>query len=511
MIPLLLLLVAQTADPKATLAGTVVSATTGDPLRKAVVTIENGERQFQIVTGDDGKFVFEDIPPGNYMVNPMRTGYLEAPRRPVQLDAGGERTDFALKLTPQGVISGHVVDRDGDPVVNAKIFYSRSTPVGATRLAPMSGEEDVNGEGTFTITGLGPGDYLVRADPDRDESHPSPIVDQMVPTWFPSAADTVAASPIHLAAGGEARDLEIRMRVARTYSVRGTVEIPAGATGVPDVIYLAGQGGFDPAETMVVKGAFTLTHVPPGSYVLRSGGVVQSNDQKTGRVSVEPTRFFIRQPVEVADHDIDGVVVRMMPSVELSGTFLTPDAKFEKWPTMILTPNFFMSRRRITAEPDEHGAFRIADLPPDIFDVAILDLPAGAYVKSVRYGGEEVRRRVDLSTGAASSLEVTLAPNAAEISGTLRNEKAEPAPHRLVYLWTGDSDAELDTGRGTETGMDGSFRFKNVAPGEYHLAAWDLDPDASILEELRKTSSGQSVTVHEGSRERVDLKMIEVK
>jgi hypothetical protein len=503
----------KSGDPTVTLAGTVISTTTGDPLKKAVVTLENGERQFQMVTGADGKFTFDSIPPGNYMINTMHTGYLEAPRRPVHLDAGEQRKDFVLKLTPQGIISGRVVDQDGDPVMNAEIYYDRrATAVGGTRIGPLSGEESVNGEGVFTITGLGPGDYLVRADPNRDLSHPSPIVDQLAPTWFPGAADTISASVIHLAPGGEIRNLEIRMRVSRTYSVRGTVEIPAGATGVPDNVWLVGAGpdGSWTAETLVVKGRFTLTHVPPGSYILRSAAQMQSNDWKSGRIPFEPTRFFIRQPLDVADHDVDGVVAQLIPSVDLSGAFLTPDAKIEKWPTLLLGPGFFVSQRHITAEPDEHGAFRLADLPPDSFDLVISDLSEGAYVKSIRYGGQEIRRRLDLSSGAASPLQITLASNAAEISGTVRNDQGEPAPRRMVYLSTGDGD-ESDTGWTVQSGVDGSFRFKNVAPGQYHLAAWDVDDDTSDSRELRKTSGGQTVTVHEGSRERVDVKVIEVK
>jgi len=82
----------KSGDPTVTLAGTVISTTTGDPLKKAVVTLENSERQFQMVTGADGKFTFDSIPPGNYMINTMHTGYLEAPRRPfISMPASSER------------------------------------------------------------------------------------------------------------------------------------------------------------------------------------------------------------------------------------------------------------------------------------------------------------------------------------------------------------------------------------------------------------------------------------
>ena len=114
---------------------------------------------------------------------------------------------------------------------------------------------------------------------------------------------------------------------------------------------------------------------------------------------------------------------------------------------------------------------------------------------------------LDLTSGGDASLEITLAPNAAEISGTLRDAKGAPVPVQVVNLWT--------LGRGTHnprnTASDGIFHFKNLAPGDYHLAAWDnVTGNQQTKPAFRKLFDGKAVavTVHEGSRETADVKLI---
>ena len=62
------------------------------------------------------------------------------------------------------------------------------------------------------------------------------------------------------------------------------------------------------------------------------------------------------------------------------------------------------------------------------------------------------------------------------------------------------------------TASDGSFTFKNLAPGEYHLAAWDdLDGNPNRPEFFKPfESSATTATVHEGSHASVSVKLITV-
>jgi len=137
-----------TADPQAAkVSGKVISATTGDPLKKVIVTLDGGKNRFQAVTNADGKFVFDKVPPDDYTLQPDRMGYLEGRQTEVEVGAGEEKTDLTLKLTPQSILSGRVVDEDGDSLVGGGVWGYRVFVAGQNRRVLATAEADVNAEG----------------------------------------------------------------------------------------------------------------------------------------------------------------------------------------------------------------------------------------------------------------------------------------------------------------------------------------------------------------------------
>jgi hypothetical protein len=133
-IPLAQAAFAQTTAQPARIEGQIVSATTGEPLKKASVRLNpnfqptpNGPTPtaYAIATEADGKFVFNDISPGTYTLSATRTGFVAQSYgsrtpgmnpTPLKLDAGQEMKGIAIKLTPQAMIYGRVVDEDGEPM-----------------------------------------------------------------------------------------------------------------------------------------------------------------------------------------------------------------------------------------------------------------------------------------------------------------------------------------------------------------------------------------------------------
>ena len=76
-----------------------------------------------------------------------------------RLQAGGRRQDVRLPLTPEGVISGRIVDQFGEPVGSARV---RAVPPGAR---PSVGEPALTDDtGRYVIGGLEHGLYLVTAE-----------------------------------------------------------------------------------------------------------------------------------------------------------------------------------------------------------------------------------------------------------------------------------------------------------------------------------------------------------
>src|SRR5687767_12623947 len=110
--------------PPGSISGTVVSATTGEPLRKASVSLTRspGVPNLLIaVTDVQGRFSLTGLPTGQYTVSVDRFGYLSPSRAEIDKEIitvydGQQVTGITIKLTPNGSISGRVLDDDGDPL-----------------------------------------------------------------------------------------------------------------------------------------------------------------------------------------------------------------------------------------------------------------------------------------------------------------------------------------------------------------------------------------------------------
>src|SRR5258708_1308028 len=110
--------------------GSVNDAVTNRGLRKAYLILGG---LYASVTDDRGNFVFEDVKPGSYVLNAEHQGYIdghfgEAGSEPVEikLTPGQTLSDIKIELTPQAVVTGRVVNEDGDLWTHAAVNMFRS-------------------------------------------------------------------------------------------------------------------------------------------------------------------------------------------------------------------------------------------------------------------------------------------------------------------------------------------------------------------------------------------------
>ena len=145
------------------------------------------------------------------------------------------------------------------------------------------------------------------------------------------------------------------------------------------------------------------------------------------------------------------------------------------------------------------GTFLLRNVPPDIYRVTVNALPAGTYVKSIRFGGTDVTKSVlDTTSGASGQIEVVLSPEAADLSGVVHNAQGDGAAGVAVSLWEPDTpnvlpDALLN--RNATTDQNGQFQFRNLPPGEYRLAAWEQTNSNIQDPQFRTKFEGQAATV----------------
>jgi hypothetical protein len=319
---------ARSAETRAlsTVEGRVVHAFTGEPVRRARVSLRREGREsitFVLITGGDGRFAFENLEPGTYSLWSERDGFLAqfyGARKaggqgiPITVSAGLHLRDLELKLTPQGVISGRVVDDEGEPVPRAYVHAERAETGWALSF------ERTNDLGEFRIAGLAPGRYRLRAHVVPSFSADKVVVLQkpqareleFFPTYYPSTTDPSSAVTIELAAGQQVPGITIQLCKGRVYRIEGQVlgisaEQPADSLRVMLMPRSWEERARSLPEAPVEStGEFLLNGVPSGAYYLAVR--VRHGPQLLGKT-----------PVEVTEEDLQGVVVLIEPLVTVAG------------------------------------------------------------------------------------------------------------------------------------------------------------------------------------------------
>jgi hypothetical protein len=107
--------------------GTVYNAVTGQPVRKARLTLLPIKGEPQVVSTDaQGNYAFTNVEPGTYQLTAAHDGYVaqhygaqkegeDQKGEAIELSPGTVKSAVDLKLTPLGAIMGFVRDEDGDP------------------------------------------------------------------------------------------------------------------------------------------------------------------------------------------------------------------------------------------------------------------------------------------------------------------------------------------------------------------------------------------------------------
>jgi hypothetical protein len=522
-------LTAQEPPPRLSVTGMVIS-TSGDPVRKATVLLmardtDNGVN-YTADSDGNGRFVIEDVQPGVYAVSADRQGFMlepdaapGAPPPSLKVEAGQSVKDVKIKLVPLGVIAGRVLDEDGDPLRGAQVqAMTYSYQAGKKQLRNIE-QVMANDKGEFRLFGLHPGTFYLRATGrsgggsfGRSFESSGSIVTRVMSessasTYFPSTTDAGQASPIELVEGAQLRGLDIRLRREKRYSVRGKLP-EVKHEGAQRMLQIAPRGGGSfgnlAFSQMQDNENFEFMDVPPGSYVV------------IGTVIDDDKRSVARQAVDVVNADVEGVTLNFIPAIEVSGVVRvegTPRRPLDNLRVTLQSeiPAMF-GQSGAEVKPD--GSFVIPDVIPDVYEIAVGPHP-GAYVKSIRFGDEEISDgRIDLTKGSGSVM-VLLGTDVGEVEGSVKKSNGDPAVRvRVTLIAYGKHLGRGDLSRSGFTDEQGKFHLRNVAPGEYKAFAWeDVPVGAPQDPEFRKPFEKRAaeVKMEPNGHETVELTAISVK
>lgn len=516
----------------AQLDGVVVDTVSGAPVRRAVVqlrrsgggpaipqSLENAD--YAAVTGPDGAFHFEQLPPGSYSLSYSRSGYL-LPRassgyssRVVRVSAGGAVKGLRYGLIPQAILAGRVQDDEGDPVEGAQVsLLAFRYSGGLRRLVRLNEGGTTNDRGEYRVARIPAGKYIVQASLDRlppgvallaASRTPGAPLTTYASTYYPGATDPGQAIRLELHPGQELSGIDIQLQRTTMVSVSGRL---IGADGVPmsrAVLTLISAQSHLPAgfgAAADAGGNFTLKNVRSGSYILSA--------TSSGNRSVSV-------PLDVGSTDITGLNAQASPPVSVRGSVAVEDAaaSFNLAGVTVQLRFAESGAPAATVRPAADGSFSMNNLPPGRYLASVSCGSSGAYVQSITAGGEEqLGHDFDLSA-AAGGLRIVLRTDSATLSGTVETQdggasQKDGQNRPAVILFPADTRL-----RGGEAIVSAPVSSKNafsatgLRPGDYLAFAFD-DVDEQQLQDPEFLSSleplGTRVELSPGATQTVTLK-----
>lgn len=514
------------SQEKCTLAGTVVDAISQEPVREAAVSArslpaseEASSTIAPTITDSSGRFSFNNLLPGRYLVFATHDGYVNqgpgrrGPRRATFDLAPGQHLDgLILYLMPGAIISGQISTAAAKPVSGVTLqALKRSHRFGKAQFDEVAKAES-NELGEYQLPDLPAGDYYLRAVP-RKQPKADTRGSIYVPTYYPGTTDQSRSSLLVLRAGEQLAGIDIALSRARPAVVTGRVVDAATKLPVSRCeLTLVEEGNVAPvpySASADAKGNFELKGVPRGSYTLVAEKPIQLENDKS---------MWGQKSVQVAEADVRNVEIAIASGVEVSGRILV-DGKANVDLTLltgVLRREQPLPLRGLTpgvedASVNRDGSFVFHDVPEGTYRIDFFPIPAGFYLKSVRTPGA-LELGVTVTRGQpVQALDLALSSGVARLEGTVMKDQ-QPAPGTTVVL-VPSSERRSQPGyyRQTVSDRQGRFALQNIIPGDYEVFAWQevergsyLDPD--FLRQFE--DQGKAVSLKDGADLNLQLEVI---
>ncbi len=476
-------------------------------------------KETSAVTASDGAFSFAHVAPGRYRLFASHNGYVDpnggrgayygsrGMGTIFTVAAGQDVDSVVLRLTPTGVITGHVTNERDEPMPGVLIQAMKATFRSGHREFSDARTGFTDDRGEYRVWGLAPGQYYLKATNPRVWERGSSAAQVYVPTFYPGVLDAAQSQAVELHPGDEVGGINFSLSAFRAVHVRGRVlasnGLPAKSADVT-LSQLTGNGFTAEADTDPT-GKFDLRGVPPGAYQV----VAQSSDN-----SESAHLLMGRATVTVGETNLDAPDIVVFPGATVSGHVRVEGDK------KLTLPHTFASLKPIspsdsagveTASVQPDGSFTFHDVPEGEYGLSLSPLPDGYYVKS---GRDTATPGIVVSHGHAPPAEIRLDAGAGRVQGVVYKDKdnQQVAPSVTVALIPDVARRNnSDNYRFGTTDRSGQFMFASIPPGDYSLIALEgIDRDAFMDPEFiqRYESAGKPVRVEEGSSLNLQIQLI---
>jgi protocatechuate 3,4-dioxygenase beta subunit len=513
--------------------GKVLQEPDGQPIRKANVQLNSRKgpsaAQYSVITDAQGRFTIDDVQPGRYIVVVEHPGFVQSGAggrlTAVSVQPGSSINDLIVHMQPAAVITGKIVDFDGDPMSDVNVTAIRAGSVGPGRNSHNFGNGATNDLGEFRISDLRAGRYKITASspqrsrpPDLKEAEKGQSI--YLTTYYPGVLQEDQAVALEVHAGAETR-INFGLLTGQAYRVSGSVTGVPGEGSMAQIILQAnrsGSGGVQiaPQELELREGGrFEFTNVLPGSYLARLIIVTFEG----GRPNMQMLR--LGQPIEVSDTNVEGLRLQPEAAGQVRGKFRLDSGQKFDWTQ--LTVNLVPVGEN-GVEPESEGFPAISSVNTDgTFELK--NVPGGNYqlvvgaksntlpdyfTKSVTFEGRDVADS-GFPVLPQAYLEVVISANGASITGKVVDANGQPiADATVVDVPSTEHRTRPDLYQRDTTDASGHFSLRGLNPGKYTVLAFEeLQEDVRQSEFLKSYEThGEIVQLDEGTRKNVVLKLI---
>jgi protocatechuate 3,4-dioxygenase beta subunit len=515
--------------------GKVLQEPGGQPIRKANVQL-NGRTgptaaQYSTITDAQGQFRIDDVQQGQYVVVVEHPGFVQSGtgsrRTYISVQPGSGKNDLILHMQAAAVITGKIVDLDGDPMRDVSVTAARTGSTGAGRMSHDFGNGATNDLGEFRISDLRAGRYKITASPPQGSSRQPSLKEDNIrkeqsiylTTHYPGVLDGDQAIAVEIYAGTETR-INFGLLTGRAYRVSGSVTGVQSKGGMAQIMLQAkGSGASQMAPQELGEGGrFEFTSLLPGSYVAR----LITLTFEGGRPAIQMLR--LGQSIEVSNANVEGLRLQPEVSGQVRGKLrMDADQKLDwtqltvnlipveehgaeiVWEDAMGLPN--------SSSVTTDGTFELKNVPGGSYQLAVgarsTNL-ADYFAKSVTLDGRDVADS-GFPVSFQTYIDVVVSANGASITGKVVDGNGQPiANATVVDVPTAEHRTRPDLYQRDATDESGHFSLRGLNPGKYTVFAFDeLEDDVRQPAFLMSYETrGEIVQLDEGTRKSVVLKLI---
>ena len=482
------------------ISGVLSNSVTGEPVRRGVVQAldTTGHAVAASATDGDGKFSLDRLAAAKYQLTASKRGfrtasYDEHDEFATSIVTGPDQDTMHLqfKLMPNAVLHGVVTSDDGEPVANANVMLFRRPKHQGERIERANSTQ-ADDTGEYEIGDLAAGEYLlaVTAEPwyalhGSAAAKKNSALDVVFPvTYFDSTTDERGATPIELA-GGMRQEININLHAVPSLHI--SIPAPERADGsvvIPQLQRIAFGTVIDTESSGDFFGGaegrtLELGGIAPGHYELTDGEPQRIVDvDLSANQQIDAEAGIAASAVSGAVRMISGL--KMPEEMTLALNRLDGGAGQSQFATEV-----------------RGGRFSFMPVPPGEYELVATAGDKKIPVVSTTLGSkEQAGNEIALREGSPA-LEVALSAAETRIEGVAKKGGKGFAGAMMVLLPRNPAQWKALTRR-DQSDSDGSFAFRDVAPGDYTAVAiedgWPLDW-TSAAAMARFLRAGTNVTV----------------